>query len=336
MANPGNNVTSAAARLRQRSGCDLIDVHAHYTPPLTEAERTRMLASFRAGNFTAPPTGPWSVDGARDFMDGHGISVQMLSNPNQLTPEEARRYNDFGAQVVRENPTRFGLLANLPLIDPIQALSELDRTTKDLEADGFTLITNYDGAYLGDPRFTDVFAALDEKRATVFLHPVVPPGFGPLACGRPGPVIEFPMDTARTIIDAVYARVFQRFPSIKFIISHAGGVLPILAERVGSTGLLSWVKNAHGVTKEDVQQQLSSLFYDTALAASPNSLLPLLEITPADHIVYGSDYPPGVLEVIEANMEALSTTEVLDDDQLAQLSVTATTLFPRLEKLLGK
>ncbi|MGW0581256.1 amidohydrolase family protein [Streptomyces sp. NPDC002920] len=330
MVNPENDVASAVARLRRRSGGDLIDVHAHYTPPLTEAELARLLASFRAGHFTAPPAGPWSVESALEFMDGHGISVQMLSNPNRLTPDEAKSYNDFGAKVVREHPDRFGLLANLPLIDPVAAVSEVDRAIEELGADGFVLITNYEGAYLGDPRFTDVFAALDEKRATVFLHPVVPAGFGGLACGRPGPVIEFPMDTARTIVDAVYARVFLDFPNINFVISHAGGVLPVLAERVGSTGMLPWVSNSRGVTKDEVRQQIAGLFYDTALATSPNALLPLLEVTSPDHIVFGSDYPPGDLELIEAHIDVLSRTTILTDRQLAQFSATATTLFPRL------
>ncbi|MCP1415600.1 amidohydrolase family protein [Paenarthrobacter sp. A20] len=331
MVNPESNDTNSAERLLQRTGGKLIDVHAHYTPPLTEAERNKMADLFRAGHFTAPPTGPWTADDALTFMDSHGIAVQMLSYPNRLTPDEASRYNDFGATVVRDNPDRFGLLANLPLINPCQAVSEVSRAIDDLGADGFVLVTNYDGAYLGDPRFTDVFAALDDRHATVFLHPVQPPSFGQVSCGRPGPVIEFPMDTARTIVDAVYARVFQKFSNIKFVVSHAGGVLPTLAERVGSTGMLPWVSNTNGVAREDVQAQLSGLFYDTALAASPNSLLPLLEITSADHIVYGSDYPPGVLEVIEKNIDLLSTTAVLQDHELARFSSTATDLFPRLK-----
>ncbi|MFE2317311.1 amidohydrolase family protein [Streptomyces sp. NPDC059441] len=331
MVNPENDVANAIARLRQRSGGDLIDVHAHYTPPLTEAGLAGLLASFRAGNFTAPPAGPWSVESALEFMDGHGISVQMLSSPNRLTPDEAKTHNDFGAKVMREHPDRFGLLANLPLIDPASAVSEVDRAAEELGADGFVLVTNYDGAYLGDPRFTDVFAALDDKRATVLLHPVVPAGFDVLACGRPGPVIEFPMDTTRTIVDAIYARVFLDFPNINFVLSHAGGVLPILAERISSTGLLPWVSNPRGVTKDEVRQQIAGLFYDTALATSPNALLPLLEITSPDHIVFGSDYPPGDLEVIEAHMDALSRTTLLSDHHLAEFSTTATTLFPHLK-----
>jgi predicted TIM-barrel fold metal-dependent hydrolase len=183
---------------------------------------------------------------------------------------------------------------------------------------------------LGDPLFDDVFAALNDRAATVFVHPVEPAGFTHLSCGRPGPVIEFPMDTARTIVDAIYAQVFLRHPKIRFVIAHAGGVLPTLATRIATTGMLPWVPNPHHVTAEQVQTQLAGLYYDTALSAHPNSLLPLLETTTASHIVYGSDYPPADESVIETNMQLLHSTTVLDDSQLAAMATTATTLFPRL------
>lgn len=317
-------------RLRDRTGDDLVDVHAHYGPPIPDHQRAAILAAHQEHNFVFPPAERWSPEQAVDFMDDYGIRAQLLSNPNQMSGDSARRFNDFGAAVVADRPDRFGLLANLPLTEPEVALSEIARAVDDLNADGFVLVTNFDGRYLGDPLFDEVFAALNDRAATVFVHPVEPAGFSHLSCGRPGPVIEFPMDTARTVVDAVYARVFLRYPNIRFIIAHAGGVLPVLATRISTTGMLPWVPNPHGVTAEEVRAQLAGLYYDTALSAHPNSLLPLLETTTAAHIVYGSDYPPAGESVIETNMQLLTSTTVLDDSQLAAMAGTATTLFPRL------
>jgi len=254
----------------------------------------------------------------------------MLSNPNQLTGNSARRFNDFGAGVVADRPDRFGLLANLPLAEPRVALSEIARAADVLNADGFVMVTNYDGRYFGDPVFDDAFGALNDRAATVFVHPVEPAGFPHLSCGRPGPVIEFPMDTARTVVDAIYARVFLRYPRIRFIIAHAGGVLPVLATRIATTGMLPWVPNPNHVTADEVRAQLAGLYYDTALSAHPNSLLPLLETTTASHIVFGSDYPPADETVIETNMQLLKSSTILDDSELSAMASTATALFPRL------
>ncbi|MCF7552290.1 amidohydrolase family protein [Pseudonocardia sp. WMMC193] len=321
--------------LRDRTGGDLIDVHAHYAPPIPDDKRPAILAEYRRGNFLSPPAEKWTPALAVEFMEAHGIRAQVLSNPNRLTVTAARRYNDFGAEVVASDPDRFGLLANLPLQEPVAALSEIDRAAEDLNADGFVLVTNYDGRYLGDPAFDDVFAALNERAATVFLHPVEPAGFSHLSCGRPGPVIEFPMDTARTVVDAIYAKVFLRYPRIKVIIAHAGGVLPVLATRVATTGMLGWVPNPNTVTSDEVRAQLAALYYDTALSAHPNSLLPLLETTTASHIVFGTDYPPAGDSVIETNMRLLSSTDILDDRELSAMATTATALFPRLAQSPG-
>ena len=316
--------------LRDRTGEDLVDVHAHYAPPIPDDRRPAILAAHQRSNFLFPPASKWSPELAIEFMDANGIRAQLLSNPNQLTANSARRFNDFGAGVVTGRPDRFGLLANLPLTEPRAALSEIDRAADDLNADGFVLITNYDGRYLGDPAFDDIFSALNGRAATVFVHPVEPAGFPHLSCGRPGPVIEFPMDTARTIVDAVYARIFLRYPRISFIIAHAGGVLPVLATRIATTGMLGWVPNPNNVTADEVRAQLAGLYYDTALSAHANSLLPLLETTTASHIVFGSDYPPADESVIEINMQLLKATTVLDDNELSAMATTATALFPRL------
>jgi len=316
--------------LKDRTGDDLVDVHAHYAPPIPDDKRPAILAAHQRSNFLFPPASSWSPELAIEFMDAHAIRAQLLSNPNQLTVDSARRFNDLGAQVVAERADRFGLLANLPLTEPRAALSEIDRAADDLNADGFVLITNYDGHYLGDSLFEDVFAALNDRAATVFVHPVEPAGFSHLSCGRPGPVIEFPMDTARTVVDAVYARVFLRYPQIRFIIAHAGGVLPTLATRIATTGMLGWVPNPNDVTTDEIRSQLAGLYYDTALSAHANSLLPLLETTTASHIVYGSDYPPAGESVIETNLQLLKSTTILDDSELSAMAITATALFPRL------
>jgi predicted TIM-barrel fold metal-dependent hydrolase len=191
-----------------RAGTGLIDVHAHYFTEPEPSQRDAVAAEYRAGNFLAPPAASWSPEEAVEFMDARGIQLQLLSAPAALDPGSARRVNDLGAAIVADRPGRFGLLANLPLGTPDAAAAEIGRALDELNADGFVLGTNYDGRYLGDPRFDDVFAELSRRNATVFLHPVSPAGYPATACGRPGPVIEFTFDTARTVTDAVYARLF--------------------------------------------------------------------------------------------------------------------------------
>jgi predicted TIM-barrel fold metal-dependent hydrolase len=304
----------------------LIDVHAHYVSPEQAAQRAQQAT---ARNFVTDPSLGWSPEAAVEFMDAHGIGMQLISSPRPLGPEAAQRINDYGAAVVADNPDRFGLLANLPLGTPDEALKEIARAMEELGAAGFIIGSNYDGRLLGDDFFTPVFEELNARRAAILLHPVEPAGFDLVSSGRPGPLIEFPFDTARTVVDALYARLFQRFPDFALILAHGGGALPALSHRVAQIGTRSsMVPGLAGLTGKDIEGQIAGLYYDTAVAGAPTAVAPLLEVTGADHVLFGTDYMPAGIETIEANYAALLSSTLVSPEQLAATTETALRLFP--------
>jgi predicted TIM-barrel fold metal-dependent hydrolase len=305
-----------------------VDVHAHFVMP-----DDPLLAQLAKDGSYAGPRGTWSPEIAMAFMDSHQIQLQLLSFPMPLPAPAARRFNDFAAAVVAAHPDRFGLLANIPLGDPDPdvALREIDRAADELHADGFLLLTNYGGKYLGDPSFEAAFAALNGRRATAFVHPVNPAGFDLVSCGRPGPLIEYPMDTARTVVDAVWAGVLSRHPDLNLVLAHAGGVLPMLAPRILDLAPLEWVPDpAGGITYDEVRRQLGRLYCDTAIAGTDSAILPLLEMTGRSHIVFGTDYPAAGPSVIDSNLAALHRTKFLTEKELFAVATNAIHIFPSL------
>ena len=58
----------------------------------------------------------WSVERTLAYMDRTGIQMQMLSNIPKVL-EALRASNDYGAWLVDQHPSRFGLLAALPTDD---------------------------------------------------------------------------------------------------------------------------------------------------------------------------------------------------------------------------
>jgi 6-methylsalicylate decarboxylase len=320
--------------LRNRSGRALIDVHAHYSPPVTVEMRENLNAMAKSQMFVRPPFTEWSAEEAIEFMDSYGIALQLLSFPTALPLQTARQFNDFGAATVAAHSPRFGLLASVPAGDPAEAVGEIRRAGDELRAAGFVMVTNYSGTYLGDPRMEPVLQEFNDRGATVFLHPATPSCFLDLACGRPGPVIEFPFDTARTVVDGVFARVFQRFANINFVLAHGGGALATLVDRVATTAPLTWVPNPGGVAADDVRTQIAGLYYETALAGSPFTLLPLLQATTPDHVVFGTDYPAAGADAVAHNVEELSATTLLTDAEIASFADVTLTLFPTLRERL--
>jgi len=271
----------------------------------------------------------WTPDFALDFMDRHDIATQMLSLPTPLEKEMARRINQYGATLVKQHPIRFGLLASLPMDDVEAALSEIAFAFDQLGTDGVVMVTNYGGNYLGNSRFEPVFAELNRRSATVFLHPTLPAGYECVACGRPGPVIEFTFDTCRTVTDMLYAGILNRYNKVRFILSHAGGPLPTLAPRLGTIGTLPWVAHPPELTQDAVRTQLARLYFDTAIAGTAASIGPVLELTKPDHIVFGSDFPPASEPVIDQNIAALGALTCMTEVEKSAINRNATRLFRR-------
>jgi predicted TIM-barrel fold metal-dependent hydrolase len=300
-----------------------IDVHAHYLPPGT------VPRAHPAQNFVSSPMPRWTPEFALDFMDRHDIATQMLSLPSHLSIEEARTINEYGATVGNQYPGRFGLFAALPMDDVEATLSEIAFAFDQLDADSVVMVTNYSGSYLGNARFDPVFAELNKKSATIFIHPISPAGYDCVACGRPGPVIEFTFDTCRSVTDMLYAGVLSRYDDLKFIVSHAGGTLPTLAPRLSTIGTLPWVAHPAELTQAAVRTQLSRLYFDTAIAGTAASIGPVLELTKPDHIVFGSDFPPASEPVIDQNIAALGALTCMTEAEKSAINQNARRLFRR-------
>ncbi|GAA4228366.1 amidohydrolase family protein [Actinomadura meridiana] len=303
----------------------IIDVHAHFSPPSTHEERMRVWQAMLGKGIYFPEPYEWSLERTLRYMDESGTAMQLLSNIPANLPG-LRASNDYGAALVRNHPSRFGLLAALPTDDPSAAVAEATRAHEVLDADGFAVTTRYNGVHLGDALLDPLWARLDDWGATVFVHPDarLPP-----TLDHPAPLYEVAFDTARTVFDMVFRRTFARNPNITFVIAHCGGAFPALTGRLRLLGDEPWVPQ--GVTAEDVDRQTSTLYVDTAATAFAHSLLPAMATVGADHIVYGSDWgAPCTTEAsAEANRASLLSCGALSSEEADAVADRAIQLFPR-------
>nr|WP_179275238.1 amidohydrolase family protein [Rhodococcus sp. 06-1059B-a] len=321
----GNQTPSTRAR---------IDVHSHFMGEV--GYRFLRTANLIPENF---PVKLWTPAAALEFLDRHDIATQMLSLPFSLRGSEAdpafpapitRELNEALAEVVKDNPTRFGAFATLPFNTPDAALAEIEYSLDVLHLDGVAVTSNVGGTYFGQPYLEPVLAELSRREVPVFVHPIGCAHENDLNLGRVGSFIEFPMDTARNITNAILTGVFQRHPGLKLILAHNGGVLPTLAHRIiGHLGLGQGPGDAD-VDAEHVHQVLRSLYYETALAASANALLPTLEVTGYDHLLFGTDHGAAPESFIDTNTAALMASTALTDHQRRAVERgNAEQLFPR-------
>ncbi len=280
-----------------------VDVHSHFVTDRYVA------AAIAAGHITPdgmPGWPSWNVGEHLELMDSAGISKSILSisSPGVHFGNDAdaralaRELNEFSANVVGTHPTRFGHFASLPLPDVNGAIAEAVHALDNLNADGVTMLSNSAGIYLGDDVLIPLLTELDRRGATVFVHPTSPPGQEAISLKRPRPLIEFLFDSARTIVDLIMTDRLEQFPNINWIVTHGGGVLPLVADRV------DLFKRLFGGNDIPAQTLLSRLWFDIAGTPFPRQAPALVDLVGTEQILYGSDYcftpPPAVAAQVQS------------------------------------
>ena len=227
-------------------------------------------------------------------MDRLGIATSLLSisSPGVYFGDEtaardlAREMNEIGRRAVVDHPGRFGLFASLPLPDVDAAIAEIAYCCDHLDVDGFALLTNVGGTYLGDPAWEPVFRELEPSRGSG-VHP-------PDLAGVLGAHVARTTPTdARVLLrhdprrgGPGPQRHHRSSTDIEFIIPHAGATLPMIVDRVSVFSRLLEVD-----ASVDVLRDIARLHYDLAGFPVPRQLDALLTITTLEHLHYGSDYP---------------------------------------------
>lgn len=301
-----------------------IDTHQHLIPP---AYRT--LLDDRGLTAGGWPTPDWDVAAAIDLMDQESIAtgILSLSAPGVHFGDDAeartlaRQVNDYGAELVKDRPDRFGQFACLPLPDVDGAITEAVYALDELHADGVVLLSNAQGRYLGDPSYEPLWTELDTRSAVVFIHPTEPPIT--MLDGMPSPLLDYPFDTTRTAIHMVVNGVMNRHTRLKVILSHGGGFLPYAAYR-----FLGAAQFNPGITTETIMADMRRFYFDTALSSTPSAMPSLLAFADPTRITYGSDFP--FVPSSHLFNVALDNTPLDDNLRYAINRGNAETLFPRL------
>ena len=150
----------------------------------------------------------------------------------------ARRCNDYAAELNARWPKRFGAFALVPMFDMRQAVDEIGRALDTLKLQGVCLFASYSEKFLGDPFFDPVLQALDERDAVVFVHPALHPSSRGLDLPWPAFMMEYLFDTTRATVNLVFGGAIERFRRIRFVLAHAGGLVPYFAWRLSVSPMI--------------------------------------------------------------------------------------------------
>jgi predicted TIM-barrel fold metal-dependent hydrolase len=138
--------------------------------------------------------------------------------------------------------------------------------------------------------------------------------------------IEFPYDTGRTILSLLFGGTLLRFRDIKWLFSHGGGTIPMLAGRI--TGLARTDPQTAKVAPQGIDYEFKRLYYDTANATAAPTMAALRSYIPISQITFGTDYPYVPTKV---NLDGLMRANLPADQLAAVMAGNAEGLVPRLK-----
>lgn len=201
----------------------------------------------------------------------------------------ARTGNDEMAEWTVKYPDYFISAAAVLPSQIDDAISESVRCIEQLNFKGICIGTRIDDKELGSEEFFPLYELLAGYDLPIWLHPCDGPHAAP-----DGGAFQWPLETAWAMISLACSGVFERYPGIKFITHHCGGLLTYLSERL----YLAYFKNRM-YRNADVQpdydlyfNNLKKFYNDTALyGVSTPSIMVGYDFFGADHILFGTDFP---------------------------------------------
>lgn len=259
----------------------VVDAHAHVIVPGLGAE-----VEWRDGGQVVHYGGREIRSALREFsdlgrileeQDRAGVDMVILAPWVNLCGVEVERQNEALASYACE---RVAVLGTVDLARPEQLVELM----ADGRLAGVEIPAAPGGAYLGDERFREFWAAAAETHALVFVHPSTR-GFGL-------PVLEEhylwntvgnPVETAVTAAHMVGSGVLDEHPGLRVLLAHGGGVLPALR------GRLAHEQTIHP-PRRDVEGAIRRFLVDTVVH-DVAVLRGLVEFFGASNVLLGSDYP---------------------------------------------
>ena len=259
----------------------VVDAHAHVVVPGLGADVTwrdgAQVVAHEGREIRAALRELVDLERILEAQDAAGVDVVLLCPWVNLLGREIERQNEALAGMVGK---RVAALGTVDLERPDQ-LVELMR---DGRLRGVEIPAAPGGAYLGDARFRDFWAAAEQTGALVFVHPSTR--------GFALPVMDEqylwntlgnPLETTVSAAHMVGAGVLDEHPALRVLLAHGGGVLASLYGRLAH-------EQAIHPPGRDVRAAIRRFYVDTVVHDA-GVLRGLVELFGADHVLCGSDYP---------------------------------------------
>lgn len=246
------------------------------------------------------------VDQFKDYAQilSHGMPPIEVMVKGETVNEYARLLNDGFAEICARDSGHFpGWVAQSALGAPDIGLGEVRRALNN-GALGVQIYTNVAGRPLDDPEFEPFFALMNDLDKPIWLHPARAANFPDYLTETKSKyeiwwAFGWSYETAAAMARLVFSGIMDKYPKLKIITHHFGGIVPMLEGRIGP----GWDQMGARTSDEDLGALKQSLkkrpldyfkhdFYaDTATFTAEPAMHAGLAFFDIDKIVFASDCP---------------------------------------------
>jgi aminocarboxymuconate-semialdehyde decarboxylase len=290
-----------------------IDVFCHFLPPRFLERRNRCAGSgfgTQYAKYFKANAGLTDLDlrlrildkfpDVRQLLTIAGPNIESITQPAD-TVDLARLANDELAELVATHPDRFiGAAACLPMNDVDAALAEADRAIEQLGFRGVEVFTDVNGRPVDAPEFLPLYQKMEAYDLPILLHPrrtnttadyvdeatskfLIYTNFG------------WPFETSKAMARLAFGGVMERFPRLKILTHHAGGLVPYFHKRIElswdfNEKLMGYMRDGQTLTRQPLDYY-RSFYCDTAIQGNTSALMCAYEFFGPDHMLFATDCP---------------------------------------------
>jgi aminocarboxymuconate-semialdehyde decarboxylase len=264
-------------------------------------------------------------DDYRQVLSITAPPLELLGDPD-VSPDLARIANDEMAALVDKYDRFVGFTASLPLNNMDATITEVHRAIKELGANGVQIFTNFNGQPLDIPELFPLYEVMNEYELPIWVHPIRPATFADYVTETKSKyeiwwTLGWPYESSVMMARLVFSGIFDKFPNLRLITHHMGGMIPYFEGRVGP----GWDQLGARTSDEDLRPILQQLnmrpldyfkkfFYaDTALFGSLAGTRCGLEFFGVDQVLFASDSP---FDPEKGPMYIRETIKVIDQLEL--------------------
>lgn len=279
----------------------IIDAHTHYH---ANSIASQVFSHLYGHNYADIRAGHGDDELHLKLMEERGYDMQIVSQPPftqvhdqapYLAIAQAKAFNDSMAKGVEEAKGKFRFVASLPLNDIPASVAEMKRAVTDLGAIGAMLNVDISRRGTGPTNDEEYWFPVYEQACKLDVPLFVHPGSSALPRHQKYSLalhLGFLFGETEFITTFIYGQVFEKFPSLKILVSHGGGAVPYHLGRFQASTEpdLKGGKKARIPIEGTFLTNLRKMHFDTCMY-SQEGIECLIKVVGASQCLFGTECP---------------------------------------------